>query len=65
MEYTSNIQWKLTKSQVESEMGRQIIDEEFELFCKHFQNNFFAQFEDTFLWQVEDWDEVKTWSLSD
>lgn len=65
MEYTGNIEWKLTKSQVESEMGQQISDEEFEYFVKHFKNNFEAQFESTLEWQASDWDEVKTWSLRD
>jgi hypothetical protein len=65
MEYTGNIEWKLTKSQVELEMGKQISDEEFEYFAKHFENNFEAQFESTLESQVSNWDEVKTWSLRD
>jgi hypothetical protein len=65
MEYKGNIEWKLTKSQVESEMGKQITDEEFEYFAKHFKNYFEAQFETTLESQVLDWDEVKTWSFRD
>lgn len=63
MEYSHNIEWTLTKSQVEIEMGKQITDEEFEFFAKHFKNNFEAQFEATLEWQASDWDEVKTWNL--
>lgn len=65
MERAGNIEWKLTKSQVESEMGKQISDEELQYFVKHFKNNFESQFEATLEWQASDWDEVKTWSLRD
>lgn len=65
MKIQGNIEWSLTKEQVEFEMGKKISDEEFTLFGKHFEENFKAQFEATLEWQVSDWDEVKTWELSE
>lgn len=57
------INWSLDKDMVESELGEKIDNEEFLLFCNHFQSNFDAQFSATLEWQAQDWDEVKTWDL--
>jgi hypothetical protein len=57
------IKWSLDKEMVELELGYKINNEEFKLFCNHFQHNFEAQFQDTLEWQAQDWDEVKTWDL--
>ena len=63
MEHIGTIEWKLTKNQVEMEMGKKITDEEFDLFAKHFKNNFEAQYEGTLEFQASNWDSVKTWQL--
>jgi len=63
MKHTGIIEWTLTKEMVEKKMGKKISNEEFDLFCQHFHNNFLAQFDDTLSWQVDDWDEVKEWEL--
>ena len=57
------IKWSLDKDIVESELGYKINNEEFLLFCNHFQNSFEAQFQDTLSGQAQIWDEVKTWEL--
>ena len=57
------IKWSLDKKMVELELGYEINNDEFRLFCCHFQNNFEAQFQDTLEWQAQDWDEVKIWDL--
>jgi len=62
-EYIGTTTWKLTKHMVENEIGQQITNEDFDLFCQHFHNNFFAQFEDTLSYQATDWETVKTWKL--
>ena len=56
-----NIEWSLTKEVVERELGMTITDEEFELFGKHFKENFEAQFNETLEWLASEWEEVKTW----
>jgi hypothetical protein len=63
LEYKGVISWILSKNKVEKEMGKKLSNEEFDLFCQHFHNNFLAQFDDTLSWQVDDWDEVKDWKL--
>ena len=57
------VNWSLDKEKVELELGYEIKNDEFLIFCKHFQNNFEAQFQDTLEWQAQDWKEVKTWDL--
>jgi hypothetical protein len=57
------IEWSLDKEMVQSELGYEITNEEFILFCKLFQKNFEAQFQDTLEWQAQDWEEIKTWDL--
>jgi len=63
LEYKGVTTWTLTKDRVEKEIGKTISNEEFDLFCQHFHNNFLAQFDDTLSWQADDWDEVKDWEL--
>lgn len=62
-EYIGTTIWRLTKKMVEDEIGYEITNEEFDLFCKHFHNNFSAQLEDTLTFQAKDWEEIKTWKL--
>ena len=62
-EYIGTTTWQLTKDMVENEIGQQITNQDFDLFCQHFHNNFLAQFEDTLSSQATNWETVKTWKL--
>jgi transcriptional regulatory protein LevR len=63
MTHTGKIEWTLTKSRVENELGYEIDENLFSLFAKHFQNNFAAQFDATLEMQASNWDEIKDWEL--
>lgn len=66
VKYERQFNWSLTKHKVETELGREITNEEFYSFAKHFEKNFIIQYAMTLEWQANAWDnEVSHWEEPD
>lgn len=59
MQKTKIFKWTLSKEDVEKKLGRNITDSEFETFFQAFHDYFKLEYNSTFDWLSQEWENIK------